>query len=142
METNDEKAGKFEAKFNQAIHRLASVVGGHKKLFPSKKVAADEIDDLVLELFEEDRKKNIAEAKQALKDLLEKYAAFHKEVRAKKQELEKLKDTKMEEFVKAAHSLFEKFDGINEREASYYAGLKHATQESNSTEEDIPKTEE
>lgn len=120
----EEVVGKQDEKFNAEVRRLAGLIGGYDKLIPSKKVTADAADELINDLFHEEKVKNHAEAKKALKELLEKYALFQKELKEKLKEIDNLKKTKMDDFIKSAQLVFQRFDGVNERVASYYDGLK------------------
>jgi hypothetical protein len=123
----EQNGNKHAAKFDAHIKKLVALIGGKGRLLPSKKVDADDLDTLVEELFAEERQKNFENAKVSLKELLEKYHQFQTELKAKRKELEKLNEAKMEDFNKAAQVLFDRLTGINEREQVYYRGLTQAT---------------
>lgn len=141
-EVQNQNESKEAKKFAMNLRKLTAIVKGEANLIPSRKVQADVVDSLVEELFAEEREKNREDLKKALKDILEKYAAFQKEYKAKVKELEKLKESKMEDFNKACSLVFERVSDIGSIESAYYQGINQAVGRPESGEEPVQTTEE
>ncbi len=127
MEAQEQEEGKIARKFDAAVKTLVAVLGGKEKLLPARSIPKDDMSLIVDELFAEDKLRKKEQAKKDLKDILEKYGIFVKEVSEKEKELKKLKETKMEEFTKATQALLTRISGLSDIEKVYYEGLSIAT---------------
>lgn len=124
---NEPTETKVDVKFAAAVDKLTAVLGGKDKLKRKKRLPKDQLGDLVTNLFAEEEEKIRQESKEKLKALLVQFHELERFAEEKRKELDKLVSAKKEEFVKAATSLFEKIEGLDDIYRSYYSGLKEIT---------------
>ncbi len=140
-DSKEQNDNKVEKKFRATMDKLTAIVSGPKNLLPSKKIPKDSVSDLVEELFKEDREAKLVEVKNGLKALLKSYAEMQSAFRAKNKELADLELKKKDEFVKAANSLFNQIENVDQIEKSYREGINTLT-EKGKDEEVEEETEE
>lgn len=121
-----QEENKTAKNYETTMKRLVAIVGGEEQLFPKKKVKGDVLASIVSELTKEKKEKLEKELKADLVALLDKRVEMNKAFEEKKAELKKLEESKMKEFNEAASKLFNKIEGINDIEKSYYDSLKTA----------------
>lgn len=109
-ESPEQKKNKLEKKYQSAMNTLKQIIGGEKNLLPAKAVEGDTLAGIVADLFKEEDEAIAVKVKEGLKGLLKTHAGAMKDIRSKEQELEKLKNQKKEEFVKAANQFFNMID--------------------------------
>lgn len=128
-EQQNQQENKVEKKFSSAIEKLTAILSGEAGLKPIKRLPNDQVSGLVEELFKEEKEALYADVKTKLKELLKQYHELNKSIKQKEEELAKLGNQKKEEFVKAAQSLFDKIQNVDEVKNSYYSGLKAVANE-------------
>lgn len=124
---SQENSNKVAVEFKHTISKLVAILGSEKPLRPSKKVKFDDLSTIVEDLLAEEKAANKKEISDQLKGLLKGYTDLKSEVRKKAAELEKLEQEKMKEFNKAAKSLFERVEQLDEKAKNYYEGLAAAS---------------
>lgn len=116
---------KVEKQYVNTINKLKAVVNGENLSLP-KKVAKDDVADIVAELFADESKATRENVKTGLRDLLKKHVEMNVEIGKKKKELAALELSKKKEFVQAASSLFDKIDNIDVLQKQYSESLNQA----------------
>jgi hypothetical protein len=124
MEDNNKNNGKY----TETLKKLKAVLNSEDLSLP-KKIAKDEISNLVQDLFDEENIVNRKVFKDELKILLKKHVELNKEVEKKKKELEELEKNKQKEFIDACKTLFDKIDGIDDLVNNYASSLEKAMSE-------------
>lgn len=124
-----EDKDKIKKNFNTAMTKLVAIVGGEENLFPKKKIKKDTLATIVEGLVKEEKEALETSIKTEIKELLSKHVTLIKEVKAKEDELNKLKQTKQKEFTEAASKLFNKIENMDQLEKAYYESLKGATEQ-------------
>lgn len=123
-----QQPSKESQVFERNLKTLAAIVGGEEKLIPASKVPADKLGELVEGLLKEEKEATEKEIIGKLRALLNSYVTLQKELKAKEQELEKLKNQKLKEFNEASKALFARVDGLRAKEEEYYTALGAAVQ--------------
>lgn len=113
---------KQEGLFNKNIQSLVAIYGGEKNL-GKPKVPKSEMENLMGELFKEDRELVEQEVKVGLRDLVKKRADFNKTIAEEEKKLQAVKLAKMKEFNQAANQLYLKIAGLSEIEKTYLDSL-------------------
>lgn len=121
-EQND--SGKIQKKFQELTKKISEIVGGEKNMYPSKKVPMDLMQQIASDLLKDEREKNQKEIADQLKGLLQAYANLKTEVKKKAEELKKLEEEKMKEFIKGAEALLNRVDKVSKQEEAFTEGLK------------------
>ena len=116
---------KVEKQYVNTINKLKAVVNGENLSLP-KKVAKDDVADIVAELFADESKATRENVKTGLRDLLKKHVEMNVEIGKKKKELAALELSKKKEFVQAASNLFDKIDNIDVLQKQYSESLNQA----------------
>lgn len=106
-------AGKTEKKFNEALNKVAQILGGKDLLTPKKRVKGNVVTDIVEELTKERAEQNRAAVKAELGSLLTKYVELESEIKKKEEELKKLKETKQKEFIEASTKFLNKIEDVD-----------------------------
>lgn len=127
QENPQEQGKKVQQQFERTIKKLVAIVDGNKNLKP-KKVKADEIGEIVTGLFKEEREAAATQVKEDLKTLLKGYVQLNKEIEEEKNKLTKLEQQKKKEFNEVAGKLFNKIDGLDNMEKSYYSAFNAASE--------------
>lgn len=122
-ENSAENNNKVKIEYDKNINKLVAIVGGKENLLPKKKVKGSLISTIVEGLLKEDKEALEKSIKDGLKALLEKKVQCDKEIKAKKEELDKLEIAKNKEFNEACKQLFSKIDNVEQLERDYIATL-------------------
>lgn len=122
-EDNSKVASQYEAN----LKKIVAIVGGQENIYPQKKINKDTVDTIVTELFKEQKEEFSKTFKNDLKELLSKKVQLDKDIRAKEEELKKLKETKQKEFNEACSKMFGKVEDLQNLEKDYYQTLTTVT---------------
>jgi hypothetical protein len=118
-----EDNNKVTKEFDKNLKTLVAIVGGNKNIYPTKKVSKDSLTTIVQGLLK-DRKEDAEKLIKAdLTAILDKKVALDKEIKAKEDELNKLKMAKYKEFNEAIKKVLSRIDDINSLEKEYYDSL-------------------
>lgn len=114
---------KVLKQHEQIMEKLAAVLGGKEKIFPSKKVGKDVLASITEGLLKDRKEAAEKELKAGLIELIDKKVTLDRELKAKQEELKKLEINKTKEFNEAATKLFNKIDGIEQLASDYRSTL-------------------
>jgi hypothetical protein len=121
--------GKIAKQYDTNIKKLVAIVSGKENLYPQKKVTEDAMGEIVTELLKEQKEALAKTVKEDLKSILDKKVQLDKDLKAKEDELAKLKQTKQKEFNEACAKIFAKVENIEALEKNYYATLGRTSDE-------------
>ncbi len=123
QQNSAEDKNKIAKQYEATLKKLVAVVGGQENVYGPKRVPNDTLGTLVNDLLKERKEKLASSVKVELTELLDKKVALDKEIKAKEEELAKLKQNKQKEFNEAASKVFGKIEGIEQLEKDYYSSL-------------------
>ena len=123
QESPEEKKGKLQNRFNGVINKIEAVLGKTLEKKIKRKVAGAELDNIITDLFKEEKEALAKEVKEDLKNLIIAYAAAHAEKEKKQKEMDQLWEAKMKELCEAGDKVLNKIDGLPEIEKRYKEGL-------------------
>lgn len=110
---------KVLKQHEQYLEKLAAILGGKEKIFPSKKIGKDTLGIVVEGMLKERKEKLEKEVKESLVDIVEKKVTLDKEIRQKEDELKKIKVQKTKEFNDAISKVFAKIEDIDKIAGDY-----------------------
>lgn len=121
--TQNEDNNKVAKEYDKNVKTLIAIVGGDKNLYPNKKVKKDVVTTIVDGLLKQRKEKAEEEIKADLVNILDKKVLLDKEIKAKEEELAKLKIAKQKEFNESFKKIISRIENINELEKDYYNSL-------------------
>ena len=121
--TQGEDNNKVAKEYDKNVKTLIAIVGGDKNLYPNKKVKKDVVTTIVDGLLKQRKEKAEEEIKTDLVNILDKKVLLDKEIKAKEEELAKLKISKQKEFNESFKKIISRIENINELEKDYYNSL-------------------
>lgn len=127
-QNNQENNNKVVKAFEKNMERLAKIVGGEENIAAPKKVGDDILAKVTNGLLKDRRASLEKEVQADLITILDKKVALDKEIKAKKEEFEKLQLQKKKEFNEACGKVFAKIEGIDKLGEDYLATLKSVGQ--------------
>jgi len=117
------EAKKVKDLFDRNIKTMVAIVGGTKNMDLKNKIPANDVGNLVDELFKEDREAAVKEAKDELRTILKKRVALENELAAKRKEFEAIEIAKKKEFNQQFAKVIGKFESLGQLESQYYSVL-------------------
>lgn len=128
QQNQQDNNNKVVKAFEKNMERLAKIVGGEENIAAPKKVGDDILAKVTNGLLKDRRASLEKEVQTDLVTILDKKVALDKEIRAKKEEFEKLQLQKKKEFNEACAKVFAKIEGIDKLGEDYLATLKSVGQ--------------
>lgn len=116
---------KVTKAYNTVVLKLQTVLKQDKLKLPTT-VEGNMMEELVADLFKEEREANYKELKEALKDLLRKHVKMEADIAELQKGLDQAKINKQKEFTAAANKVLGKIDGVDSLVTNYTKSLKSA----------------